>query len=144
MYTTLDYYKTTYGGRTAADAVLTTMLNRAADDIDIATLNRVDTSTMSDADLLLLSKANCAQAEFYIMNGTTETGGGSASLGSFSYSGSAESPANPGGLCGRASRFLVFTGLLSRSVASIPARRMQELSSGGVIPETRSFAEVDE
>ena len=56
MYTTLDYYKTTYGGRTAPDAVLTAMLNRAADDIDIATLNRVDTSTMSDADLLLFQR----------------------------------------------------------------------------------------
>ena len=50
MYTTLDYYKTTYGGRTAPDAGLTAMLNRAADDIDIATLNRVDTSIMSEAD----------------------------------------------------------------------------------------------
>jgi hypothetical protein len=77
MYTTLDYYKTTYGGRTAADAVLTTMLNRAADDIDIATLNRVDTSIMSEADLMCFNELRTA--EFYVLNGTTETAG-SASL----------------------------------------------------------------
>lgn len=143
-YATLDYYKNTYGGKTAADATITACLNRASDDLDIATMNRIIAADMEAEELALLYKANCAQAEFYVDNGTSATqgGGGSASLGSFSYSGDAVSA--PGGISKRAAQFLMLTGLMSRAIATSPVRRMQELSNGGVIPENRDAIGVNE
>lgn len=141
-YATLDYYKNTYGGKTASDPTITAYLNRASKDLDIASMNRIVVAEMEVEELVSLYDANCAQAEFYVDNGTSVQGSGeSASLGSFSYSGS--STAAPGGLSKRAAQFLMLTGLMSRAIATSPVRRMQELSSGGVIPENRDTIGVD-
>lgn len=138
-YATLSYYKTTYVGKTAEDATITALLNRASIDIDVATLNRIDITVMEAGELEYLYQANCAQAEYYIQNGTTEASG-SASLGSFSYSGETGQSA-PGGLCNRAARLLSMLGLMNRAVGVLPIRNMQELSDGSVIPETREAVE---
>ena len=135
-YATLSYYKTTYVGKTAEDAVITAMLNRASIDLDVAALNRIDITVMEASELEMLYQANCAQAEYYIQNGTAEASG-SASLGSFSYSSNAKETA-PGGLCNRAMRLIALLGFANRAVGSFPVRRMQELSDGSVIPESRN------
>jgi hypothetical protein len=134
MYATLAYYRTTYLGQAVADdPTLTRLLTRASDDMDIACMGRIDTDDMNSVALDWLMKATCAQAESYAQEGTADTSG-SVSLGSFSQSG--KDSAAPGGLCKRSSRYLMFTGLMNRSVASMPVRNLQELASGGVIPET--------
>lgn len=132
-YTTLEYYTDTYKGRTAADATVEAYIGRGADDIDIATMNRIDTSAMSEEELEILAKANCAQAEAYVERGTTQLTG-SVSLGSFSMSGESGSF---GPICKRAAQFLAVIGLLDRSVASLPARDMQDLHGGGVVQAER-------
>ena len=76
MYADLAYYKTSYIGETATDAEITKWLSRAGDDID-ATTGGIDTDTLNSFQLELVKTANCAQAEFYIMNGVVM--GGSAS-----------------------------------------------------------------
>ena len=140
MYADLDYYRTAYIGETVTDdTTLTKYLTRATQDIDIASLGRIDTDNMGDEQLALLKNANCAQAEFYAQNGTADLGG-SVSLGSFS--GSDGSSASSGGMCSRAARFLALSGLLNRSVASYPKRKLYELNKGGVIPEENGM-EVD-
>jgi hypothetical protein len=134
MYATLAYYRTTYLGQAVADdPTLTRLLTRASDDMDIACMGRIDTDDMNSVALDYLSKATCAQAESYAQEGTADLSG-SVSLGSFSISG--KDGAAPGGLCKRSSRYLMFTGLMNRAVASMPVRNLQELESGGVIPET--------
>lgn len=133
MYATLDYYRNTYKGQAVADDTkLTQLLTRASDDMDIACLGRIDTASMNDVAIDWLSKATCAQAESYAQEGTADASG-SVSLGSFSMSG--KEGVSPGGVCKRSARYLIFTGLLNRSVASVPVRNLQELESGGVIPE---------
>lgn len=140
MYADLDYYRTTYIGETVSDdTTLTKYLTRATQDIDTASLGRIDTDDMGDEQLTLLKNANCAQAEFYAQNGTADLGG-SVSLGSFS--GSDGGSMSFGGMCSRAIRFLSLTGLLNRSVASYPNRKLYELNKGGVIPEENGM-EVD-
>jgi hypothetical protein len=134
MYATLEYYRTTYMGQAVADDTkLTQLLTRASDDMDMACLGRIDTSEMNSVAIDWLSKATCAQAESYAQEGTADSSG-SVSLGSFSMSG--KESAAPGGVCKRAARYLVFTGLMNRAVASMPVRNLQELESGGVIPGT--------
>lgn len=133
MYATLSYYRTTYLGQAVADdPTLTRLLTRASDDMDLACMGRIDTSEMNSVALDYLMKATCAQAESYAQEGTADATG-SVSLGSFSMSG--KEGAVPGGVCKRASRYLMYTGLLNRAVASMPERNLQELKSGGVIPE---------
>lgn len=134
MYATLSYYRTTYLGQAVADdPTLTRLLTRASDDMDISCMGRIDTTEMNSVALDWLMKATCAQAESYAQEGTADATG-SVSLGSFSMSG--KDKAAPGGLCNRSSRYLAFTGLMNRSIASMPVRNLQELTSGGVIPET--------
>lgn len=134
MYATLAYYRTTYIGQVVPDdPTLTRYLTRASDDMDIACLGRIDTTEMNEVALDNLMRATCAQAESYAQEGTADPTG-SVSLGSFSMSG--KEGAIPGGVCNRAKRYLAFTGLLNRSVASMPVRNLYELESGGVIPET--------
>ena len=134
MYATPTYYRTTYIGQAVADDTkLTQLLTRASDDMDIACMGRVDTTEMNTVALDYLMKATCAQAESYAQEGTADASG-SVSLGSFSQSG--KDGAAPGGVCKRSARYLVFTGLMNRSVATIPVRNLQELASGRVIPET--------
>lgn len=136
-YAKLDYYKNTYAGKTAADATLTAYLNRAARDLDLASMNRIVIADMEAEELAALYDANCAQAEFYVENGTgAASSGGSASLGSFSYSG--DSSQFAGGVSKRAFQFLMLAGLTNRAIATSPTRRMQDLNGGGVIPETRT------
>jgi hypothetical protein len=130
-YATLTYYKTTYVGETASDADITKWLNRASDDLDALSILPIDITTMSADQLDLLAKATCAQAEGYIQGGGEEFVG-SVSLGGFSMNGGAK---KSGGLFDRAARYAFRLGLLNRSVASMPGRNLQELSSGGVIPE---------
>ena len=133
MYATLDYYRNTYKGQAVADdTILTQLLTRASEDMDVACLGRIDTADMNDIAIDWLSRATCAQAESYAQEGTADASG-SVSIGSFSMSG--KDGAAPGGICKRAARSLVFTGLLNRSAASMPVRNLQELASGGVIPE---------
>ena len=134
MYATLEYYRTTYIGQPVADDTkLTQLLTRASDDMDIACMGRIDTAEMNTVALDYLMKATCAQAESYAQEGMADASG-SVSLGSFSMSG--KESASPGGVCKRSARYLVFTGLMNRSVASMPVRNLQDLALGGVIPET--------
>jgi hypothetical protein len=134
MYATLAYYRTTYLGQAVADdPTLTRLLTRASDDMDIACMGRIDTAGMNSVALDYLMKATCAQAESYAQEGTAD-GSGSVSLGSFSMSG--KDTATPGGIAKRAARYLVFTGLMNRSVVVYPVRNLQELQSGGVFPKT--------
>ena len=134
MYATPTYYRNTYLGQAVADDTkLTQLLTRASDDMDIACMGRVDTTEMNTVALDYLMKATCAQAESYAQEGTADASG-SVSLGSFSMSG--KESAAPGGVCKRSARYLVFTGLMNRAAASMPVRNLQELASGGVIPET--------
>ena len=133
MYATLDYYRNTYKGQAVADDTkLTQLLTRASEDMDVACLGRIDTSDMNTVASDWLSRATCAQAESYAQEGTADASG-SVSLGSFSQSG--KDGAAPGGVCKRAARYLVFTGLMNRAVASMPVCNLQDLESGGVIPE---------
>ena len=134
MYATLTYYRNTYLGQAVADDTkLTQLLTRASDDMDIACMGRIDTAEMNTVALDYLMKATCAQSESYAQEGTADASG-SVSLGSFSMSG--KESAAPGGVCKRSARYLVFTGLMNRAVATYPVRNLQELESGGVIPET--------
>ena len=134
MYATPTYYRNTYLGQAVADDTkLTQLLTRASDDMDIACMGRVDTAEMNTVELDFLMKATCAQAESYAQEGTAD-GSGSVSIGSFSMSG--KESAAPGGGCKRSARYLVVTGLMNRAVASMPVRNLQDLESGGVIPET--------
>ena len=134
MYATLEYYRTVYVGQAVTDDTkLTQLLTRASDDMDIACMGRIDTTEMNSVAIDYLMKATCAQAESYAQEGTADASG-SVSLGSFSQSG--KDGASPGGVCKRAARYLVFTGLMNRSVASMPVRNLQDLACGSVIPET--------
>jgi hypothetical protein len=139
MYATLTYYRNTYLGQAVADDTkLTQLLTRASQDMDIACMGRIDITEMNTVALDYLMKATCAQAESYAQEGTADASG-SVSLGSFSMSGK-ESVA-PGGLSKRASRLLMYTGLMNRAVATYPVRNLQELESGGVIPDTNPGVE---
>lgn len=130
-YATLTYYRNDYIGQPVADdTTLTRLLTRASQDMDTACLGRIDVSELNSVALDYLARATCAQAESYAQEGTSDMSG-SVSLGSFSMSGNSA----PGGICNRAARNLTFTGLLNRSVALYPVRNLQELDSGGVIPE---------
>ena len=107
MYADLTYYKTTYIGETATDAEITKWLSRASDDIDAMT-GGIDTDDLNSFQLELVKKANCAQAEFYIMNGDVMGGSASSiSLGSFSMSGASET----GSFSSRAKNYLILAGL---------------------------------
>ena len=139
MYATLTYYRNTYLGQAVADDTkLTQLLTRASDDMDIACMGRIDITEMNTVALDYLMKATCAQAESYAQEGTADASG-SVSLGSFSMSG--KESATPGGLSKRASRLLMYTGLMNRAVATYPVRNLQELESGGVIPDTNPGVE---
>lgn len=121
-YATLTYYKTTYAGASASDALITSYLARASDDIDMMAIVPIDTSSMGEEQLDLLAKAACAQAEGYIQNGEAEVAG-SISLGSFSISGGGV--VKRGAMFARAYRYATMAGLLNRSIGSIPSRHAE-------------------
>lgn len=132
-YATYAQY-TALGYATSAQATVEAYLNRASDDMDIASLGKLDSTALEAEETAILVKATCAQAEHYVLNGT---GGfdGNVSLGTFSMSGaSSSSPSKI--LCQRAMRFLAMIGMTNRSVGVSPSRHLYELESGGVIPET--------
>lgn len=114
-YATTDYYQDTYAGKPISDVeLLQRLLDRASDDLDFLTMGRIDITAMSTADLDTLYKANCAQAEFYSNNGMAEAGG-SASLGSFSYSGDSTGSV---AYSSRATNYLAMLGF-SRAAATV-------------------------
>ena len=114
-YATLDYYKNTYLGAADTDANITKWLARASDDIDITCLYNVP-ATLTAEQSTLLQKACCAQAENYVINGDGPGDGASLSIGSFSISNNREGSAENPVLCGKAMRFLAFTGFQNRSI----------------------------
>ena len=130
-YATYAQY-TALGYATASQATIESYLNRASDDMDIASLGKLDSTALEAEETAILVKATCAQAEHYVLNGT---GGfeGNVSLGTFSMSG-AKSTSSV--VCSRAMRFLAMIGMTNRSVGVSPSRHLYELESGGVIPET--------
>lgn len=114
-YATTNYYQYDYAGKPISDeTLLQRLLDRASDDLDFLTMGRIDITAMSAADLDTLYKANCAQAEFYSNNGMAEAGG-SASLGSFSYSGDSTGSV---AYSSRAINYLAMLGF-SRSAATV-------------------------
>ena len=132
-YATLDYYKSTYGGASASDAIITARLNRASDDLDMLAVVAIDTDAMGSDQLDMLAKACCSQAEGYIQNGDADIAG-NVSLGAFSMSGGSAKKIS--GIFARAYRFAILAGIGNRSVGALPHRNLQELNSGGVFPET--------
>lgn len=131
-YATLEYYKNTYGGASASDAIITSKLARASDDLDMMAVVAIDTDAMGADQLDLLAKATCAQAEGYVQNGDADIAG-NVSLGAFSMSGG--SAKKTSGIFARAYRFARLAGIGNRSVGALPHRNLQELNSGGVFPE---------
>jgi hypothetical protein len=118
------------GYASAAQATVEAYLNRASDDMDIASLGKLDSTALETEETAILVKAACAQAEHYVLNGTSSFEG-NVSLGIFSMSG-AKKPS--GMVCDRAMRFLAMIGMTNRSVGTSPTRRLYQLDSGGVIP----------
>ena len=90
-YADLTYYKGTYKGFDPQDDdEIEKMLERATDDINM----RCSCTPLVESDYHpnqweYIKKANCAQAEYYLLNGEgyNEGGSPSATLGRFSYSG---------------------------------------------------------
>ena len=115
-YADLTYYKTTYGGRSIVDAETTVWLERASDDVDIATNYSITEEDLSLWQLTLVKKAVCAQAEYFVTNGAEYNEGSitSAGIGKFNYSG--EKKSKPGGLSSRALAYLSQTGLMFAGV----------------------------
>lgn len=115
-YADLTYYKTTYGGRSVVDAETTKWLDRAADDIDNMTDHRIVEADLSPWQLVQLKKANCAQAEYYVINGDTYNSDTmqSAVIGKFSYSGGSSGRRT---MSPRAMQYLLSTGLAGSAVA---------------------------
>lgn len=118
------------GYQSAAQTTVEAYLARASDDMDIVSLGKLDSTALEVEELAILVKATCAQAEHYVLNGTSGFEG-SVSLGIFSMSG-VKKPVEV--VCDRAMRFLAMIGMTNRSVGTSPARRLQSLDSGGVIP----------
>jgi len=127
------------GYASAAQATIEAYLSRASDDIDLYSLGKLDSTALEVEELAILVKATCAQAENYVLNGTSGFEG-SVSLGIFSMSG-VKKPS--GMVCDRSMRFLAAIGMTNRSIGTSPSRRLYQLESGGVIPETND-AVVDE
>ena len=117
-YADKTYYRSTYIGEVcASDTTLEKWLSRAADDINIYCLNGIDVDSLSAAELENLKKANCAQAENYVINGSGTDDYDSVSLGAFSYKKAAKDNDRGGVLSERAARYLFAANLLHRGVA---------------------------
>lgn len=117
-YADKTYYRTTYIGEPCAvDTMLEKWLSRAADDINIYCFNGIVVDNLTAAELENLKKANCAQAENYVINGSGTDDYDSVSLGSFSYKKSADDNDRGGVLCERAARYLFAANLLNRSLS---------------------------
>ena len=123
MYADSTYYLTTYLGVDPANSTaLNRALARASDDVDLATQFSIDLLTISATNLTLVKKANCAQAEFYVMNGDTYNEpekAESVSILSFSQNKALTQPKPTGGLCARSMQFLEQTGLMERRAALV-------------------------
>jgi hypothetical protein len=118
MLVTLDYYRNTYLGEDASDALLTKWLTRASDDIIIVTGSQF--SAISELETWqqdFVSKAVCAQAENYLLNDGEDLGD-SFRIGNFSMS-TGKSERNKGTLSDAAGRYLSGAGLSNRAIGSV-------------------------
>lgn len=122
-YADSTYYLTTYLGTDPGNSTeLNRALARASDDVDLATQFGIVEADLSSQNLTLVKKANCAQAEFYVMNGDTYNEpekAESISILSFSQNKALTQPKPVGGLCARAMQFLEQTGLMERRAALV-------------------------
>lgn len=122
-YADSTYYLNTYYGTDPGNSTeLNRALARASDDVDIATQFSIVVGDLSADILTLVKKANCAQAEFYVMNGDTYNEperAESVSILSFSQNKALTQPKPTGGLCARAMQFLEQTGLMERRAALV-------------------------
>jgi len=114
-YADTTYYRSTYIGRTCTDDdTLEKWLARAADDLDCLTLGGIVVADLTAANLEYLKKANCAQAENYVISGDGSDSVESFSIGAFSMKQASGSTTNV--ICDRASRYLFQAGLGFRGV----------------------------
>jgi hypothetical protein len=117
-YATIDYYKNTFYGASASDAMIEKYLSRASDDIDANALYSFTFEELPALFQELVKKACCAQAENYISNGEDEGGYSSLTVGSFAVSLSVDAKKS-GILCGRAIQYLATTGLANRCIGMV-------------------------
>ncbi len=127
MTVTAEYYSENWGGWTDSDE-LTAALRRAEIIVDREIFpSGYTASTVPEVWRTAAQNAVCAQAEFILENGgvsalSETTGGGSVSLGKFSYSGGGSPAGSSSGgsavnsLCAQALALLEPTGLLYRGV----------------------------
>jgi hypothetical protein len=116
-YATKTFYRETYQGRICStDATLDKWLDRASDDLDTYVFNGIDVLSLSLAKQDALSKACCAQAENYLINGDGMDDFSSLTLGSFKIDKGAEGQDRSGILCEAAQGHLFRAGLSFRGV----------------------------
>ena len=127
MTVTADYYAEHWGAYADTDE-LTAALRRAEIIVDREIFpSGYTASTVPEVWRTAAQNAVCAQAEFILENGgvsalSETTGGGSVSLGKFSYSGGGSPAGSSSGgsavnsLCAQALALLEPTGLLYRGV----------------------------
>ncbi len=122
-YADATFYLSDYLGTDPGDSqALARYLARASDDIDLATQFQIVTVDLSAQNLALVKKANCAQAEFYVMNGDTyndQERAESIGILSFSRNKALIQPRPTGSICARAQQYLEQTGLLTRRAALV-------------------------
>lgn len=119
---TADYYINEWGGRAdGTERELKTLVSRAVDVIDNAIY--LSGKTVAESTDSRVFKAVCAQADYILSCGgidcMNENGGGSVSLGKFSYSegSGGGSSASACTLCEQAREYLIPTGLLYKGVS---------------------------
>lgn len=126
--TLTEFYRQKWdGGFSGTEKELETLLSRAADVVNNAIyLSGEEVESVPDELQDRVFKAICAQADYIDSVGgidcMNESGGGSVSLGSFSYSdrGSASSSSSEDRacqLCSQAETYLLPTGLLYKGVS---------------------------
>ena len=119
-YADLDFYKNTYFGEDPGDdTAINKALSRASDAIDAVCNGPIDTSEIYERQVTDLKKANCAQAEFYILNGEpfNDVEGQNVKIGNFSYSGQS-SAGDAGMISERANMYLAMSGLYQGGLPS--------------------------
>ena len=107
-YADLTYYRATYLGDDPGDPELQKLLDRAADDIDMFCTGPLALTEYTSGQQSLIKKANCAQTEYYVINGETYNTGSaeSESIGKYSHSGG-----SPGFIAPRAKNYLFMAGI---------------------------------
>lgn len=115
-YADLIYYKDTYRGYDPDDdREIGRALERATDDIALRCGNELVESDYTALQWENVKKANCAQAEYYLLNGEAynENGGAAFSLGKFNFSGAG---ANRSNYSARFRQYLSMSGVCSAAV----------------------------